>query len=255
MNPVLETKLLTKEFHTGSEILCAVNSVTLNVKPGEFIAIMGPSGSGKSTLLHMLSGLEKATSGSVTICGMDLTESNDEELTKLRREKIGFVFQFFNLIPVLSAYENVTLPMLMAGHKESAIRERARFLLEQMGLSAHLHKRPHELSGGQQQRVAIARALLPTPPILMADEPTGSLDTKTGLEVLRLLRNACKAPLQHSLVLVTHDPKVASFANRVLFMRDGRIVGEVSDMDQLQLLDLNMSFSAAIQQQWEVLMA
>lgn len=253
MNPVLEARMLTKKFRAGSEMLLAVNSVTLEVNQGQFIAIMGPSGSGKSTLLHLLSGLEKATSGGVTICGVNLSQCNDEELTRVRREKVGFVFQFFNLISVLSAYENITLPLLMAGNKESAIRERAIFLLEQMGLRIHMDKRPYELSGGQQQRVAIARALLPNPPIIMADEPTGSLDTTTGSEVLKLLRDACRAPLQRSVVMVTHDPKVASFANRVLFMRDGEIVGDVSEMEQPH--QHASSFLTAIQQYWEMLMA
>ncbi len=254
VNVVLKTQALTKTFHSGNEMFHAVKGVNLQVKSGEFVAIMGPSGSGKSTLLHMLCGLEKATYGSVTIRNVDLSQCDDEELTTLRRDRIGFIFQFFNLIPILTAYENVTLPLLMANHEESRIRERATLLLTQMGLGNHLHKRPHELSGGQQQRVAIARALLPQPLILMADEPTGSLDTKTGMEVLQLLRNVC-TDQQHSLVLVTHDPRVASFANRVLFMKDGEIVGEMVDTAQLQDDDFQLPFSTAIQQKWEVLMS
>lgn len=255
MNIVLHADRLAKTFQIGGEAFHAVKGVDLQIGQGEFVAIMGPSGSGKSTLLHMLSGLEKATNGRVTICGLDLMKCNDNELTRLRSEKIGFVFQFFSLIPVLTAYENVILPTLMAGRKDSAVRNRATLLLTQMGLGEHMHKRPKELSGGQQQRVAIARALLPNPPILMADEPTGNLDTKTGMDVLQLLRNTCKEPQRHSLVLVTHDPWVAAFANRVLFVRDGEIVGEVANSDPGQDHGRPLAFATAIQKKWEMLMS
>ncbi len=255
MNVVLQAERLSKTFQTGGEAFHAVKGVDLQVKLGEFIAVMGPSGSGKSTLLHMLSGLERATDGRVTICDVDLKNCNDEELTRLRGKMIGFVFQFFNLIPVLSAYENVSLPMLMAGHKESAFRERATWLLSRMGLADHMHKRPKELSGGQQQRVAIARALLPDPPILVADEPTGNLDTKTAMDVLQLLRDACREPQPHSLVLVTHDPRVAAYANRVIFLRDGEVVGDIGNPSSAQADGTPFAFGRVIQQEWEALMA
>jgi len=255
LSTVLRVELLAKTYKAGDGDFFAVKDVDLEVSQGEFVAIMGPSGSGKSTLLHLISGLELPSRGTISLCDINLTDCSDDERTRVRSEKIGFVFQFFNLIPVLSALENVVLPLLMAGHKESAIHNRAISLLTDMGLGNHLQKRPKELSGGQQQRVAIARAMLANPPILMADEPTGNLDTKTGFDVLRLLQSACRAPQRQALILVTHDPRVAALADRVLFMRDSEIVGETHNPDLATNPENAAQFLYTIQQKWEVLMS
>jgi putative ABC transport system ATP-binding protein len=198
----------------------------VNIDEGRLTAVMGPSGSGKSTLMHILAGLDKPTTGTVEVAGTEITSLGDNELTKLRREHIGFVFQFFNLLPMLSAEENITLPLRIAGEKpEEGWVEK---VVADVGLSDRLSHRPAELSGGQQQRVAIARALVSKPTVLFADEPTGNLDSATGHEILELLRSSVDS-LGQTTVMVTHDPRAASIADRILFLADGRIVREMRE--------------------------
>jgi putative ABC transport system ATP-binding protein len=207
--------------------------VDIDVRAGELVAVMGPSGSGKSTLMHILAGLDKPTSGTVMIAGTDITRLDDARLTQLRRDHIGFVFQFFNLLPMLDAEENVVLPLTIAGEKPE--KEWLDSLLDEVGLSDRRHHRPSELSGGQQQRVAIARALVSRPTILFADEPTGNLDSKTGGEILDLVRSSTDAYGQ-TTVMVTHEARAAAIADRVLFLADGLIVNELRGASQPDVL-------------------
>lgn len=202
----------------------ALDDVSTGFLKGSFTAIMGPSGSGKSTLLQCAAGLDQPTSGSVLLDGHELSDLDETELTKLRRDRIGFVFQSFNLLPVLTVRQNVTLPLRLAGRKPDSKRVSA--VLEQVGLGKRSNHRPSELSGGQQQRVAIARALVTEPAVVFADEPTGALDTKTARDVLALLRHSAVSGGQ-TIVMVTHDPVAASYADRVLFIADGRLAGEL----------------------------
>ncbi|TDA33455.1 MAG: hypothetical protein DSO02_02755 [Hadesarchaea archaeon] len=225
-SPAVETKNLKKVYQLGKVKVPALRGVTVKFFRGEMTVIMGPSGSGKTTLLNLIGTFDRPTSGRIYIDGHDLTKMSERELTRLRREKIGFVFQFYNLIPVLTAFENVELPMLISGKPKEERRRRTEELLELVGLSHRAHHRPDELSGGEQQRVAIARALANRPSILLADEPTGDLDTKTGKEVVEALRKAAKEE-GVAVIVVTHDPVVASMADRTLKIRDGRIVGEM----------------------------
>jgi putative ABC transport system ATP-binding protein len=213
-----------RRYGEGTTAVDALRGVSLDVKKGQLVAVMGPSGSGKSTLMHSLAGLDQPTSGTVTIAGTEITSLDDTHLTMLRREHIGFVFQFFNLLPMLNAEENVLLPLSIAG--EQPDRAWLEELLTRTGLAARRDHRPSELSGGEQQRVAISRALVTRPTILFADEPTGNLDSRTGGEILQLLRDSADAYGQ-TIVMVTHDPRVASIADRILFIADGRIVKEL----------------------------
>jgi putative ABC transport system ATP-binding protein len=224
---------VTRTYGEGDATVHALRGVTLDVPTGQFTAIMGPSGSGKSTLMHLLAGLDRPTEGTVHIGGEDVTRMKDAQLTKLRRRHVGFVFQAFNLLPVLTAEENVTLPLSIAGRKPD--RRSVGALMERMGLQDRRDHRPSELSGGQQQRVAIARALVTKPTVLLADEPTGNLDSASGAEVLALLREAVELDGQ-TTVMVTHDPKAAATADRVLFLNDGRIVGDVTQPTEAQIL-------------------
>jgi putative ABC transport system ATP-binding protein len=201
-----------------------LRGVSLAVKPGELVAVMGPSGSGKSTLMHLLAALDTPTGGTVTIAGEDVGSLSDREVTLLRREHIGFVFQFFNLLPMLTAEENIALPLSIAGEKPDPVFFEQ--LLDRVGLKDRRSHRPAELSGGQQQRVAIARALVSQPSVVFADEPTGNLDSKTGGEILELLRASARE-LNQTMVMVTHDPSAAAIADRVLFLADGVIVEEL----------------------------
>jgi len=225
---------LVKVYGSGAAAVRALDGVSLGFRAGEFAAIMGPSGSGKSTLLHLLGTLETPTSGSVEVGGTDLSGLSDRKLTLLRRERLGFVFQSFNLLPTLSAEENVLLPALIAGEKREKYEGRLDELLELVGLTGRRHHRPDELSGGEQQRVAIARALLRNPDVILADEPTGNLDTKTGTGVLDLLR-ASASRYGRTVVMVTHDPRAAARADRVVFLADGRVVDEAvrPDADEI----------------------
>jgi putative ABC transport system ATP-binding protein len=209
----------------GETTVHALADVDLSVEPGEFVTVMGPSGSGKSTLLHLLGGLDRPSSGEVTLDGQRLSNQSDKQVTLMRRRKIGFVFQFFNLLPTLSAQENVSLPILIDRRPLRAYRERIDELLALVGLGERCDHKPDQLSGGEQQRVAIARALVTHPAILLADEPTGNLDSQAGDEVLRLLRQTCDKEGQ-TIVMVTHDPRAASYADRIVFLKDGRMAGE-----------------------------
>jgi putative ABC transport system ATP-binding protein len=221
---VVSASEVTRRYGEGEATVEALRGVSLQVKPGELVAVMGPSGSGKSTLMHLLAALDTPTSGTVTIAGQDVGSLSDSDVTKLRREHIGFVFQFFNLLPMLDAEENIRLPLTIAGEK--ADPEFFEDLLKRVGLTDRRSHRPAELSGGQQQRVAIARALVSQPSVVFADEPTGNLDSKTGGEILELLR-ASAEELNQTMVMVTHDANAATIADRVLFLADGVIVEEL----------------------------
>jgi len=222
---ILQARDLNKHYRMGATTVTALADVDLIVEAGEFLAVMGPSGSGKSTLLHLLGGLDRPTSGEVTLDDQRLSALSDKQATLLRRRKIGFVFQFFNLLPTLSAEENLTLPLLIDGQSLRGHQARVDELLALVGLTERRAHRPDQLSGGEQQRVAIARALVTEPAIVLADEPTGNLDSRVGEEVLRLLRRACDERSQ-TIILVTHDAKAASYADRILFLKDGKVVGE-----------------------------
>jgi len=220
---VLETQSLTKRYQMGEVTVHALEGVDFRVAPGEFVAIMGPSGSGKSTLLHLLGGLESPTSGDVYLKGQPLSSLSDDQITRLRRRKVGFIFQFYNLLPTLTAAENVALPLMIDGQPPARHRQRIADLLQLVGLADRADHRPDQLSGGQQQRVAIARAFVNQPEIVLADEPTGNLDSRSGAAILELLRKACRE-LGATILMVTHDPRAASYADRVVFLQDGRIV-------------------------------
>jgi len=224
--PALETRDLTKVYGTGETAVRALDGVSITISRGDSVAIMGPSGSGKSTLLHLLGALDTPSSGEIELGGERYDGLGEAGLTRLRRDRIGFVFQFFNLLPALSAEENVLLPALIAGRRDAETRDRARHLLERVGLGARADHLPGELSGGEQQRTSIARALLTQPEIVLADEPTGNLDTRSTDGVLELLREL-NAQEGQTLVIVTHDPTAAATAARVIFLRDGRVAGEV----------------------------
>jgi putative ABC transport system ATP-binding protein len=224
--PAVETHDLHLHYGKGRTEVRALDGVDLTIAQGEMVAIMGPSGSGKSTLLHIIGALESPTSGTIAVGGRHYEGLSDKELTELRRDHIGFVFQFFNLLPSLTAEENVTLPAVIAKRHDSALRERASALLARVHLEDRVDHLPAELSGGQQQRVSIARALLLSPELVLADEPTGNLDTKSGREVLRVLRELNEEE-GHTIVMVTHDPAAAATADRVIFLRDGRLAGQV----------------------------
>ncbi|MER6476952.1 ABC transporter ATP-binding protein [Streptomyces filamentosus] len=215
---------LTKVYGQGETQVVALDRVSVDFRQGEFTAIMGPSGSGKSTLMHCVAGLDSFSSGSVRIGDTELSALKDKQLTQLRRDKIGFIFQAFNLLPTLTAMENITLPMDIAGRR--ADQAWVQKVIDMLGLSGRLKHRPTELSGGQQQRVAVARALASRPEIIFGDEPTGNLDSRSGAEVLGFLRNSVRE-LGQTVVMVTHDPVAASYADRVIFLADGRIVDEM----------------------------
>jgi putative ABC transport system ATP-binding protein len=224
---------LRRRYGEGDTGVEALKGVDLAVPRGELTAVMGPSGSGKSTLMHLLAGLDRPTSGSVEIDGIDITDLDDTELTKLRRSHVGFVFQFFNLLPMLDAEENVTLPLAIAGEKpDKAWLEE---LMSRVGLVDRRKHRPSELSGGQQQRVAIARALVARPAVVFADEPTGNLDSRTGGEILELLREAVEDYGQ-TLVMVTHDVRAATIADRIVYLADGRIVKDAGRSSDAEII-------------------
>jgi putative ABC transport system ATP-binding protein len=231
--PVVSADDLTRRYGEGETAVDALRGVSLAVPEGQLSAVMGPSGSGKSTLMHILAGLDKPTSGEVTIAGTSIGELNDTDLTKLRREHIGFIFQFFNLLPMLTAEENVVLPLSIAGEKPDKVWVDE--LMKKIGLADRSTHRPSELSGGQQQRVAIGRALVSKPTIVFADEPTGNLDSKTSGEILELMRDSVDSYGQ-TTVMVTHDPRAAAIADRILFLADGLIVRDLSRSDAHEVI-------------------
>jgi putative ABC transport system ATP-binding protein len=233
---------VTRRYGEGETAVDALRGISLGVARGELTAVMGPSGSGKSTLMHILAGLDKPTSGTVTVAGTEITALKDADLTKLRRRHIGFVFQFFNLLPMLTAEENITLPLSIAGGKADPAFFRD--LIEKVGLGDRLHHRPSELSGGQQQRVAIARALVSQPTVLFADEPTGNLDSATGAEILELMRNSVDSYGQ-TTVMVTHEARAAAIADRILFLADGLIVRDLPGASQADVLATMNELAAA----------
>jgi putative ABC transport system ATP-binding protein len=222
---IIQTQNLTKIYGTGATAVTALDHVSISIQPGEFVAVMGPSGCGKSTLLHLIGGLDKASEGSVQIDGHNLNDLNDDKLTEVRRRKIGFIFQFYNLIPVLSAVENASLPVTLDGMKPAEARAKAVEWLTRFGLADRLSNRPDQLSGGQQQRVAVARALVAEPALVLADEPTGNLDTKASDEIAALLRQVSKE-FGRAVVMVTHDPRIAAYADRIIFLKDGKVADE-----------------------------
>ena len=222
---LISAENLTKVYGSGDTAVTALDRVSLAVNPGEFVAVMGPSGCGKSTLLQLLGGLDRPTAGKVLVDGHDLTGLSDTALTELRRRKIGFVFQFYNLIPVLNALENTALPVTLDGVDKARARQMAVEWLEKVGLGARLRNRPDQLSGGQQQRVAVARALVAEPSLVLADAPTGNLDTRASDEIAGLLRQVSKQ-WGRAVVMVTHDARIAAYADRIVFLKDGRVDSE-----------------------------
>ena len=230
---IVSIEKVTRRYGEGDTAVDALRGVTLEVERGKLTAVMGPSGSGKSTLMHILAGLDRPTDGTVVLDGVDITRMSDKKLTLFRRQKIGFVFQFFNLLPMLTAEENVVLPLDIAG--ENVDREWLDELLVTVGIADRRKHRPSELSGGQQQRVAIARGLVSNPAVLFADEPTGNLDSTTSQDVLRVLRNAVD-DLGQTTVMVTHDAGAASMADRILFIADGRIVKDLKESTAREVL-------------------
>jgi putative ABC transport system ATP-binding protein len=239
--PAARVLHLTKTYGSGQALVRALDDVSLDLAAGEFTAVMGPSGSGKSTLMHCCAGLDTADSGQVLVGERDLTAMGDKELTRLRRDEIGFVFQSFNLVPTLTAGENIALPLSIAGRRPD--QEWYDAVVATVGLGDRLHHKPSELSGGQQQRVAVARALVSRPRIVFADEPTGNLDSRSGAEVLELLRRSVTDHSQ-TVVMVTHDPVAAAYTDRVVFLADGRVVEELRRPDREQVLEVMARMSA-----------
>lgn len=238
--PIVSARGVNRRYGQGDAAVDALRGVDLDFPAGRYTAIMGPSGSGKSTLMHVLAGLDRPTAGSVVVDGQDITQLDDGELTRLRRDRIGFVFQFFNLVPVLNAEQNVLLPLSIAGRDPK--REWIEQLMETVGITDRATHRPSELSGGQQQRVAIARALVSRPAVVFADEPTGNLDSKTSEEVLDLLRRAVDE-FGQTVVMVTHDAHAASYADRLVVLNDGAVVRDEPAGDADQILDLMKSIA------------
>ena len=233
MNKLIETINLTKVYGEKETSVTALNSITTAFNENQFTAIMGPSGSGKSTLLHCLAGLDKVTSGSILINGIDLASLNDKELTKMRRDSFGFVFQAFNLIPTLTAEENITLPSSIAGRKPED--EWVEQVINAMDIGDRLGHRPNELSGGQQQRVAAARAMASKPEVIFADEPSGNLDSKASKELLVFMKSIVE-DLNQTIVMVTHDPYAASYAQRVIMLKDGEIANDLDNPSQEEIV-------------------
>jgi putative ABC transport system ATP-binding protein len=229
---------LQKRYGRGDAAVDALRGIDVDLPHGQFTAVMGPSGSGKSTLMHILAGLDAPTAGTVSVDGVEITSLGDRQLTRLRRDKIGFVFQFFNLLPMLDVVENIELPLAIAGAKID--RDWERSLIAAVGLADRTRHRPAELSGGQQQRVAIARALISRPAVLFADEPTGNLDSRTSAEILDLLRRSVD-DFSQTIVMVTHDPRAASIADRVLFLSDGVIASDQGRLSAGEILDVMKS--------------
>jgi putative ABC transport system ATP-binding protein len=225
MDAMIRLERVTKTYAQGAVEVAALRDVSVTIERGRFVSIMGPSGSGKSTLLNLVGALDQPTSGEVWIDGKAVKQMTDDERTRLRRDRIGFVFQFFNLLPTMSAIENVSLPALLAGRSRSEVFPTAKALLERFGLGHRLEHRPVQLSGGEMQRVAVARALVMNPPVVLADEPTGNLDSKSGEEILQLLREASRE-LGRTIVMVTHDPRAAAHGDSIIELKDGAVVSQ-----------------------------
>jgi len=225
MTAIVSTHDLTRIYGAGDAAVSALAGINSSIQPGEFVAVMGPSGCGKSTLLHLIGGLDRPTSGHVDFEGKDMTQLSDDQVTMLRRKKMGFIFQFFNLIPVLNALENAALPMILDGAPSKDAEQKAREWLERVSLSHRILHKPGELSGGEQQRVAVARALAADPSLVLADEPTGNLDSRASEEIASLLREI-STTWQRTILMVTHDPRIAAYADRIIFLKDGTIVDE-----------------------------
>jgi len=218
---------LQKEYQLGEHVVKALRGIDFVVEPGEFVAIMGPSGSGKSTLLHLLGGLDQPTRGEIELAGENLSLLGEKEVTLVRRHNVGFVFQFYNLLPTLSAEENIMLPILIDGQDAKEYQADLTTILDLVGLTARRQHKPDQMSGGEQQRVSLARALITRPAIVLADEPTGNLDSRTGTSIMQLLRRSCDE-LGQTIVVVTHDQRAAAFADRVIFLQDGEMVSQVN---------------------------
>lgn len=244
---ILEASSLRKTYELGTHIVTALDGIDFNVEKGEFVSIMGPSGSGKSTLLHLLGGLDRPSEGDVTLAGKRLSLLNENQATLMRRHNIGFVFQFYNLLPTLTAAENIFLPILIDGQDPSHYEERLSRILDMVGLSERRDHKPDQLSGGEQQRVSLARALITEPAIVLADEPTGNLDTKTGTSIMQLLRRSCDE-LAQAIVVVSHDPTASAYADRVVFLRDGLIVNELLFGEWQTLMDRRKAVVAMMQE-------
>ena len=223
---MIELKNASKKYQRGAQVVHALRDVSLSIKKGEFLSVMGASGSGKSTLLNLIGGLDQPTSGEIFIDGRPLHGISDYELTLIRRRRVGFIFQFFNLLPILTAVENVSLPLLLEGTPYPKVRPKAVKLLEQVGLGARTEHRPEQLSGGEMQRVAISRALISDPAVLLADEPTGNLDSQTSEEIFMLLKNLNDRG--QTIVLVTHDPRAAAYGSRIITLKDGALSDDIS---------------------------
>jgi putative ABC transport system ATP-binding protein len=240
-DPAVRAVQITKDYGEGEAAVRALCTVSLDVAPGEFLAVMGPSGSGKSTLMHLLAGLDRPTEGEVFIGGQNVTAMKDKELTMLRRQRVGFIFQAFNLIPQLTAEENIALPLALGGQKSNG---EVAALMEQVGLTDRRDHKPTELSGGQQQRVAVARALVTSPAVVFADEPTGNLDSKSSDDILGLLRTAADERNQ-TTVMVTHEAHAATYADRVIYLTDGRVVSEIQSPTEETVLEAIREAAAA----------
>jgi putative ABC transport system ATP-binding protein len=245
--PILQASQLRKEYRMGEHRVHALSGVDFQVEKGEFIAIMGPSGSGKSTLLHLLGGLDSPTGGNIILVNQPLTKLSERKATLARRHNVGFVFQFFNLLPLLSAEENILLPVIIDGKDTRKYKDRLNNLLDLVGLADRRQHKPDQLSGGEQQRVAVARALITEPAILLADEPTGNLDSRTGTAIMELLRRSCNE-LKQTVIVVTHDAKAAAYADRVIFLRDGVVVQEFKPDTSASLAERLRSIMARMEE-------
>jgi putative ABC transport system ATP-binding protein len=237
-NVIIAIKEISKVYRMGSEVIKALKSVTLDIHENEYVALMGPSGSGKSTLMNILGCLDSPTSGSYVLNGIDVSKMDDSELAEVRNRQIGFVFQTFNLLPRLSALDNVALPLVYAGFSKAMRREKAAEALDKVGLSDRMHHKPNELSGGQRQRVAIARSIVNDPSLILADEPTGNLDTKTSIEIMGIFEKIHNSG--NTVILVTHEPDIAEFTHRIIRLRDGLIEIDALNKKVLKVSDLNL---------------
>jgi putative ABC transport system ATP-binding protein len=243
---VLEATRLRKQYTLGGEDVHALQGVEFRVQKGEFVAIMGPSGSGKSTLLHLLGGLDRPTEGEIHLAGKRLSVLDENQTTLLRRHNVGFVFQFFNLVPTLTAEENILLPLIIDGKDTRRYSDRLDRILRLVSLTLRRNHKPDQLSGGEQQRVALARAMIAQPAIVLADEPTGNLDSKTGAAIMEMLRRSCDE-FEQTIVMVSHDPRAAAYADRVVFIQDGLIVAQL-DLKEKGLEDSLHAIVAGIEQ-------